>query len=110
MSEATITASEFKAKCLNLLDQLTTSKLTRLRVTKRGRIVAVVTPPDEAVISGRSMGSCAEASWRPADLTSPHPHSTNHCPPTKDIFTSEGSGATPCCVARHLCRDLSREW
>jgi prevent-host-death family protein len=47
-SETTITASEFKAKCLDLLDQLATGKLTRLRVTKRGRIVAVVTPPDEA--------------------------------------------------------------
>jgi hypothetical protein len=30
-SETTITASGFKAKCLNLLDQLTSRKLTRLR-------------------------------------------------------------------------------
>jgi hypothetical protein len=47
-SETTITASEFKAKCLNLLDQLATRKLIRLLVTKRGRIIAVVTPPDDA--------------------------------------------------------------
>ena len=47
-SETTITASEFKAKCLDLLNQLATRKLARLCVTKRGRIVAVVTPPDEA--------------------------------------------------------------
>jgi antitoxin (DNA-binding transcriptional repressor) of toxin-antitoxin stability system len=46
-AEQTITASEFKAKCLNLLDQLANRKLTRLCVTKRGRLVAVVTPPDE---------------------------------------------------------------
>jgi antitoxin (DNA-binding transcriptional repressor) of toxin-antitoxin stability system len=46
-SEYTITASEFKAKCLGLLDQLATRKLTRLTVTKRGRVVAVVTPPDD---------------------------------------------------------------
>ena len=46
--ETTIRASEFKAKCLDLLDQLATRKLTRLFVTKRGRIVAVVAPPDEA--------------------------------------------------------------
>jgi len=46
-SEYTITASEFKAKCLGLLDQLANRKLTRLSVTKHGRIVAVVTPPDD---------------------------------------------------------------
>jgi len=47
-AEQTITASEFKAKCLDLLDQLANRKLTRLRVTKRGRLVAIVVPPDEA--------------------------------------------------------------
>jgi antitoxin (DNA-binding transcriptional repressor) of toxin-antitoxin stability system len=46
-SEHTITASEFKAKCLGLLDQLATRKLTRLSVTKHGRVVAILTPPDE---------------------------------------------------------------
>ena len=46
-SEYTITASEFKAKCLGLLDQLATRRLTRLSVTKHGRIVAIVTPPDD---------------------------------------------------------------
>jgi hypothetical protein len=46
-SEYTITASEFKAKCLGLLDQLANRKLTRLSVTKHGRIVAVVIPPDD---------------------------------------------------------------
>jgi hypothetical protein len=47
-SERTIAASEFKAKCLELLDQLASRKLTRLRVTKRGRAVAIVTPPDDS--------------------------------------------------------------
>ncbi len=46
-SFSTISASEFKAKCLDLLDQLAARKLTRLRITKRGRLVAVVTPPDD---------------------------------------------------------------
>jgi antitoxin (DNA-binding transcriptional repressor) of toxin-antitoxin stability system len=46
-SEYTITASEFKAKCLGLLDQLANGKLTRLSVTKHGRVVAIVTPPDD---------------------------------------------------------------
>jgi antitoxin (DNA-binding transcriptional repressor) of toxin-antitoxin stability system len=47
-SEYTITASEFKAKCLGLLDQLANRKLTRLSVTKHGRVVAILTPPDDA--------------------------------------------------------------
>ena len=46
MPAPTITASEFKAKCLDLFDQLAARRLTRLCVTKRGRIVAIVTPPD----------------------------------------------------------------
>lgn len=46
MPTPTITASEFKAKCLDLFDQLAARKLTRLCITKRGRIVAIVTPPD----------------------------------------------------------------
>ncbi len=46
-SEKTISASEFKAKCLHLLDQLARRKLDRLIVTKRGRAVAVLLPPEE---------------------------------------------------------------
>jgi prevent-host-death family protein len=40
-----IAASEFKAKCLDLMDQLAARKLERIVVTKRGRPVAVLTPP-----------------------------------------------------------------
>ena len=40
-----IAASEFKAKCLALMDQLAARKLDRIVVTKRGRPVAVLTPP-----------------------------------------------------------------
>ena len=40
-----IAASEFKAKCLDLMDQLAARKLSRIVVTKRGRPVAVLTPP-----------------------------------------------------------------
>lgn len=47
MTTPTITASEFKAKCLDLLDQLAARKLARLAITKRGRIVAIVVPPDD---------------------------------------------------------------
>jgi len=40
-----IAASELKAKCLDLMDQLAARKLDRIVVTKRGRPVAVLTPP-----------------------------------------------------------------
>ena len=40
-----IAASEFKAKCLDLMDQLAARKLDRIVVTKRGRPVAVLSPP-----------------------------------------------------------------
>ncbi len=43
-----IAASEFKAKCLDLMDQLARRKLDRIIVTKRGRPVAVLTPPPTA--------------------------------------------------------------
>ncbi len=42
----TINATEFKATCLDLLDQLAAHKITRLTVTKRGKPVAVLLPPD----------------------------------------------------------------
>ena len=46
MSESpTITATEFKAKCLDLLDRVGRGELPRLVVTKRGKPVAVVVAP-----------------------------------------------------------------
>ena len=44
--QETITATQFKATCLELLDRLVERKLVRLVITKRGRPVAVVTPAD----------------------------------------------------------------
>jgi prevent-host-death family protein len=48
------TATEFKAKCLEILDRLAARKLTRVTITKRGKVVAVLTPPEtpEAAILG----------------------------------------------------------
>jgi hypothetical protein len=40
-----VSATEFKATCLALLDQLNRGTITRLEVTKRGKVVAVVTKP-----------------------------------------------------------------
>lgn len=43
--ELTITATEFKAKCLHLLDELAQGRLQRIRITKRGKLVGEVRPP-----------------------------------------------------------------
>ncbi|WP_439550786.1 type II toxin-antitoxin system Phd/YefM family antitoxin [Falsiroseomonas sp.] len=40
-----ISATEFKATCLDLLDRLNAGEWERVEVTKRGKVVAVVTAP-----------------------------------------------------------------
>lgn len=55
MLAQTISASEFKAKCLDILNQLSARKLTRVTITKHGRPVAILTPPDEAKESVRQL-------------------------------------------------------
>ena len=45
----TISATEFKATCLDLLDRLNQGEWERVEVTKRGRVVAILTaPPTQA--------------------------------------------------------------
>lgn len=45
----TISATEFKVKCLDILDRIKSRELERVVITKRGRVVAVLVPPaDEA--------------------------------------------------------------
>ncbi len=46
MTEAeTVSATEFKAKCLEILDRVGRGEVERVAVTKRGRVVAVLVPP-----------------------------------------------------------------
>ncbi len=52
---STISASEFKAKCLDIFDRLASHELERVVVTKRGRIVAVLTPPEDDAASIRQI-------------------------------------------------------
>jgi len=40
-----ISASEFKAKCLEVLDQIAARKIMRITITKHGRAVALLIPP-----------------------------------------------------------------
>ena len=56
MTKQTINATEFKARCLELLDQVDRGDLQELAVTKRGQIVARLVPPN------RPPASMAE--WR----------------------------------------------
>lgn len=41
-----IAAAEFKAKCLDILDRVASREFERVTITKRGRIVAILFPPD----------------------------------------------------------------
>lgn len=40
-----ISASEFKATCLDWFDRIASGEVAELKVTKRGRVVAVLHPP-----------------------------------------------------------------
>ena len=40
-----INATEFKAKCLDLLDQVSSGALPELEITKRGQVVGRLVPP-----------------------------------------------------------------
>jgi hypothetical protein len=55
----TISATEFKAKCLSLFDQLEGRKLSRVVVTRRGKPVAEMTAPKTEIqdIWGAHRGS-----------------------------------------------------
>jgi prevent-host-death family protein len=43
----TINASDFKARCLEILDRLADRTLERVTITRRGRVVGVLVPPDD---------------------------------------------------------------
>ena len=69
--ELTISASAFKARCLEIFKALETNQLTRVTVTRRGRPVAEVQPPSR-VASTR--WGCMSGTVRVApgvDLTEP---------------------------------------
>jgi hypothetical protein len=67
----TLSASEFKAKCLAIFDQLDGRKIDRVVVTRRGRPVAELTPPRGEVPSlwGAHRGSVSVAPG--SELTEP---------------------------------------
>ena len=69
-----ISAAEFKATCLDILKQLDEHKLQRVVITRRGRPVAVLTPPEShadavAALHGFMQGSVTMTDG--IDLTAP---------------------------------------
>lgn len=50
-----ISATEFKATCLELMDLVNSGAITRLEVTKRGKVVAVMTKPPATPEQARSL-------------------------------------------------------
>lgn len=71
---STINATDFKARCLEILDQLAAHKIGRVAITKRGKVVAVLTPPEGVEATVRALHGCMRGSVvTPADfdLTAP---------------------------------------
>lgn len=57
-SDLTISASEFKAKCLDILKRLGERRLRRVIVTRRGKPVAELTPPTLDPKTAASLHGC----------------------------------------------------
>jgi antitoxin (DNA-binding transcriptional repressor) of toxin-antitoxin stability system len=53
--EETISVTNFKARCLDILKRLGQRKLEKVTVTRHGTIVAVITPPPSKAASIRSL-------------------------------------------------------
>ncbi len=70
----TVNATEFKAKCLDLLDQVGSRQIGQLGITKHGRIVAVLVPPASSEDAVRQLHGFLRGSVfvpEEVDLTAP---------------------------------------
>ena len=65
-----VAISEFKAKCLSLLEQVSKTK-TPLRVTRRGQALADVIPASSDVEERNWMGSMSDSTEIIGDVVSP---------------------------------------
>lgn len=52
----TVTATEFKATCLDLFDQVASGAIDGIAITKRGRVVGVLRPPEPPVTPASVFG------------------------------------------------------
>ncbi len=65
-----IAISEFKAKCLALLEEVNKTKVS-LRVTRRGKPIAEVNPVSPSMEERNWLGSMSESTEITGDLVSP---------------------------------------
>lgn len=63
--QKTIGVTEFKAKCLALIDEVATGRLDRVQLTKRGRAVAEISKPSpvRSEATGSSYGCMKGKIW-----------------------------------------------
>jgi len=86
-TRASVTATEFKARCLDLFRRLDLGTLTEVTVTKRGKVIAIVRPPEVPKIKGSAWGFMrGTVKVAPVDLTEPldipNPRTQPHCKET----------------------------
>lgn len=87
MHTQTISASEFKAKCLDILNRLGGDGLDQVIITKRGKTVAVLSPPPSQADSVRKLHGFMRGSVvvpAEVDLTAPV-NDTDFGPETGDL-------------------------
>ena len=74
MPDAQTLAAEFKAKCLDILDKLASHEIGQVTITKRGRPVAVLIPPEDETAALRGLHGFMRGSLvipPDCDLTAP---------------------------------------
>jgi len=62
MASGTVSATEFKAKCLEILDRIGRRELASVAITKRGKVVAVLVPPAAAPAEIGALHGCLRGS------------------------------------------------
>jgi len=70
----TMSATEFKAKCLEVLDRVRSGAVGRVTITKRGAAVAVLVPPEPQAAQVERLHGCMRGSVivpDDVDLTAP---------------------------------------
>jgi len=69
MISETISASEFQARCLDILDRIESRELGLVTITQHGRVVAVLLPPaEEAALVLQLHGFMRGSVVIPADI------------------------------------------
>ncbi len=70
----TVNATEFKAKCLDMLDRVGSGEWESVAITKRGKVVAMLVPPTPALPGAEGLHGFLRGSvtvGADVDLTAP---------------------------------------